>query len=254
MDGEEYVASGQTSTGHDIFVNTNTNGQINHLGYYTGFVGGDKWFLAALTPEQIAAGSMSSYGYNLSDSLCPPSDGWSSGSRPVCKMGGPILTNHCAENNCHADADCTNTLDSFTCACKSGFEGDGLECTALPVENECENGNNTCDAIGSTCTDTQYSYECQCDAGYWDTDSANPGRSCDGCCSTFQLNWSGSIMGTCTLNTDSEYNDRYIYNCDYQGLNIFYYRNPGSSLHELGFKIIFFDQIRTKFLIIILNS
>ena len=44
LDGDEYVASGQTSTGHDIFVNTNTNGQINHLGYYTGFVGGDKWY------------------------------------------------------------------------------------------------------------------------------------------------------------------------------------------------------------------
>ena len=218
----------------------------------------EKWFQSYWTPAEIEAnGTISFANYAKSDFLCPPSGletNWVYGSVPKCKVGGPILTNHCAENNCHVNAECVNTMESFRCTCKSGFEGDGHKCTALPVENECENGNNTCDAIGSTCTDTQYSYECQCNAGYWDTDSANPGRTCNGCCSTFQLHYSaryagwsdyttGRLWGTCSLNTDSEYNDRYIYDCDNDGQSIFYfinYQNP--ILHELGFKIDLSNQ------------
>ncbi|MBK6848276.1 MAG: hypothetical protein IPG96_12375 [Proteobacteria bacterium] len=35
-----------------------------------------------------------------------------------------------AAANCHADATCTNTPGSFTCACKSAFRGDGITCQA----------------------------------------------------------------------------------------------------------------------------
>ena len=40
--------------------------------------------------------------------------------------------NECASsssNNCDANAACTNTPGSFTCACNSGFTGDGTSCT-----------------------------------------------------------------------------------------------------------------------------
>ena len=29
---------------------------------------------------------------------------------------------------CHADANCIDTADSYTCQCKDGFEGDGFNC------------------------------------------------------------------------------------------------------------------------------
>ena len=31
-------------------------------------------------------------------------------------------------HDCHSNADCTNTNGGFTCACKSGFTGDGNTC------------------------------------------------------------------------------------------------------------------------------
>ena len=33
-----------------------------------------------------------------------------------------------AQNNCHANASCTNTVPGFYCDCNDGFIGDGTMC------------------------------------------------------------------------------------------------------------------------------
>ena len=42
-----------------------------------------------------------------------------------------IDTDECEQqlDNCHDNADCLDTVGSFDCECKSGFEGDGFNCT-----------------------------------------------------------------------------------------------------------------------------
>ena len=32
------------------------------------------------------------------------------------------------DQNCHKEAECVNTVGSFNCSCKLGFEGDGADC------------------------------------------------------------------------------------------------------------------------------
>ena len=52
-------------------------------------------------------------------------------------------------NNCHPNADCTNTFGSFDCSCKSGYSGNGTYC-----ENIDECLQKPC-AENATCFDTQ---------------------------------------------------------------------------------------------------
>ena len=66
---------------------------------------------------------------------------------------------------CGANAQCTNTIGSFTCACHSGFENhvanqgctDIDEC-ALDTADNCK--------LGTDCTNTPGSYTCACRSGY----------------------------------------------------------------------------------------
>ena len=38
-------------------------------------------------------------------------------------------------HNCADEADCTNTQGSFTCACKTGYNGDGYQCSGQSVNS-----------------------------------------------------------------------------------------------------------------------
>ena len=33
-------------------------------------------------------------------------------------------------NNCDANADCSDTVGNYTCTCRTGFSGDGRDCTS----------------------------------------------------------------------------------------------------------------------------
>ncbi|CAH3183305.1 unnamed protein product, partial [Porites lobata] len=66
------------------------------------------------------------------------------------------------QHNCHDDADCTNTKRSFTCTCKPGYIGDGVNCTDI---DECKTGNDLCDADISECKNIKGSYKCVCKRG-----------------------------------------------------------------------------------------
>ncbi|XP_072018290.1 uncharacterized protein [Amphiura filiformis] len=65
-------------------------------------------------------------------------------------------------NNCHSGATCTNTVDSFSCACDAGYSGDGITCTDL---DECTLNTHGCDT-NATCANTVGSFTCTCNTGY----------------------------------------------------------------------------------------
>lgn len=88
--------------------------------------------------------------------------------------------NECSEglHDCHANASCTNLTGSYSCACKSGYTGDGKTCAEIPCDpgfkksgticvdiNECSEGLHDCDVNG-TCTNSTGSFSCKCKTGY----------------------------------------------------------------------------------------
>ena len=80
--------------------------------------------------------------------------------------------NECQEGThiCHSNADCTDTVGSFTCQCKNGFSGDSVEkCSNI---NECDLGTHDCDK-NAICMDNIGSFTCQCKTGF-----IGNGKSC----------------------------------------------------------------------------
>jgi hypothetical protein len=77
-------------------------------------------------------------------------------------------------DNCSANGICTNTPDSFTCSCITGFTGDGVTCTDI---DECLTNNGGCDTTPSaTCINTVGSRSCACPTNY-----SGDGIGTDGC-------------------------------------------------------------------------
>jgi hypothetical protein len=131
--------------------------------------------------------------------------------------GAPTCTdiNECLTGNggCDTNATCTNTVGSFSCACKAFWSGNGKTCTDIDEcatnnggcgaataykcsnnvgsaptcsdINECLTNNGGCDP-NATCTNSTGSFSCACKTGYVGDgktcaapgSSGNPGKDC----------------------------------------------------------------------------
>ena len=71
-----------------------------------------------------------------------------------CKLG---------TDNCHDDAKCTNTDGSYTCQCRKGYRGDGVDqCVDI---DECLDNSDHCDQ-NARCINAPGSYRCECKDGF----------------------------------------------------------------------------------------
>ena len=128
----------------------------------------------------------------------------------VMKIIKNLDIDECADNPCHGDAVCTNTIGSYHCDCNEGHQGEGHACSlcheltswknmsegeAVTVMEavctcndgywgngdncediiECEDGTHLCDP-NATCTNTIGSHYCTCNVGYYGF-----GQTCTAC-------------------------------------------------------------------------
>lgn len=124
-------------------------------------------------------------------------------------------------HNCHADAQCTNTVGTFDCSCNAGFEGNGVTCKDI---NECETGSHICDA-NATCENKDGGYKCDCNSGY----TGDNGLSCaniDECATSDGNNCHANAACTdsagsysCSCNAGFWGNSEGCYNIDECGTN-----------------------------------
>ena len=63
---------------------------------------------------------------------------------------------------CHTDAVCKNSRGAYTCDCKVGYQGDGIECTDI---KECSDGAAVC-GVNSNCQELDGTYACPCKPGF----------------------------------------------------------------------------------------
>ena len=98
----------------------------------------------------------------------------------------------CAQNPCHFNATCTDTVGSYECHCDPGFSGNGKNCSSKFEMKRCSEplGHiefiymyifhfldiNECLTISchpnATCVDSVGSYSCRCNLGFTGNGSA----------------------------------------------------------------------------------
>ena len=108
-------------------------------------------------------------------------------------------------DNCDPNAQCTNTVGSFTCACNTGFTGDGitcegmnsrtsdtiLQCTSRVDVDECQADTDNCDP-NAQCTNIVGSFTCACNTGF-----TGNGVTCEGMNSKLAKVYFSALMGRC---------------------------------------------------------
>lgn len=67
--------------------------------------------------------------------------------------GNCVENNECTlgTDNCDINATCTDTPDSFTCACKDYYDGDGTNCTFCNTDGQCKSDCTACDVATPKC-------------------------------------------------------------------------------------------------------
>ena len=113
------------------------------------------------------------------------------------KSGACEDINECATNNdnCNANATCTNTQGAFDCDCKNGFMGDGVTCNQASSPS-----NATCTTGGDG------NRSCTCNSGYTGSISWNDSSdSWSGSCSLASCPSNSSGAPSCSCS--SGYND-----------------------------------------------
>ena len=65
-------------------------------------------------------------------------------------------------HKCSADSTCTNTMGSYKCACKPGFNGNGRQCSQI---DECKTARVDCH-FDANCVDKIGFYVCECKPGF----------------------------------------------------------------------------------------
>jgi hypothetical protein len=169
-----------------------------------------------LTGSDAAAGSDSTAvdtGYNIctsgiancdKDATCIPisetkyeckcNEGFEGSGKVCCgpgykaSPGGCSDIHECNDNvdDCDPNANCSNTTGSFTCKCKTGYEGDGKTCTAIGSDtsigdadagsdpdasdadayNICNTAIANCDKNASCNPTSTTTYTCTCNEGF----------------------------------------------------------------------------------------
>ncbi|MBN2528831.1 MAG: hypothetical protein JXR76_20745 [Deltaproteobacteria bacterium] len=96
-------------------------------------------------------------------------DGEACGEGMACAMTTCLDVDECetGTHNCHINANCNNTVGSFSCECKIGYDGDGVSfCDDI---DECDLQENPCndgDDVLATCENTVGSVDCDCSDGF----------------------------------------------------------------------------------------